>query len=107
MIIAGKDCVPPSLQNSFADFQSVFSNETKPMNVNYFIFQGPIEEKGLNGLQRIFNVSNSHVHRQICNMVPEMARAESKQSICLESTIVEKPDPILIEDVRLKEEGKI
>jgi len=53
-----------NLQNSFSDIQNLFSHDVKPLNVNYFIFQGPVEDKGLNGLQKAFNINESNLHKK-------------------------------------------
>ena len=86
----------------------MFSNEIKPLNVNYFIFQGPLEEKGLNNLQRAFNVHSGNIHRQI-HPPPEIVRSESKdQDSYKANSFSERPDSHIFinKQFEIKEESK-
>lgn len=73
--------------------------------MNYFIFQGPIEEKGVTGLQKIFNVHNSNIHRQIYHhsLAPEYPRKEVDEKKDFEIAIDEKPISIIVNEFELKE----
>ncbi len=76
--------------------------------MNYFIFQGPIEEKGLNGLQKAFNVNNSNIYRQVHTLPPEVVRSENQanenQKHVIE--ISEVPDSKVFAQKEIQEESK-
>ena len=105
-ILDNQDHPPYFLQNSFADMQSFFPQDMKPLNVNYFIFQGSNQEKSFSGLQKAFSINNSDIRLRDHSLTPETVRNDNKEAIGPEDIkLEEKPEVSKFDDFEPKNEA--
>ena len=106
IIIGQRDLNSFHLQNSFSDLQNRFSHQIRPLNVNYFLFKGSLEENNIHGLQKIFNIPGENVHRQP-SILPEVVRSEAQDKMFQSNQFSEKPESnFLHKNIEIKEEAE-